>query len=262
MIKLIASDMDGTLLNGFGAKVDPEVFEMIRILKQKGIRFLAASGRQYPNLQRELEPVKHEIDYLCENGCLIMRHGHPLLKETMPDDAARELLTMFMEHPHYRPLVSGESTSYILAGDPWYYHHLTEEVHNDVTEVEDLFQIGEPYFKISALNTDYDEALRDMPKWCEHFRGRLTGVYGGNGYVDFSPLGVSKGSAIKKYMEYLGITPDEVMAFGDNYNDEAMLRSVKYSFAMESAPDDIKEFCYGTTASVRDTMKEWFQDLL
>ncbi len=262
MIKLIASDMDGTLLPEFGVPVDPEVFEIIRTLKKHGITFMAASGRQKPNLEKEFAPVKDEINYLCENGCLLFHDGEMLFKETMPQDTARELLRTILDTPGYQALVSGEETSYILSGDPDYYHHLHDEVGNDITVVDDLFAIGEPYFKISAHNNDYEKAVQDMTYWQRLFEGELTCVYGGNGYVDFTPHKVSKGVAITKYMEYLGLKRDEVMAFGDNYNDETMLESVDYSFAMARAPREIREFCYGTTDSVKDTLKEFFRELL
>ncbi len=262
MIKLIASDMDGTLLPHFGDTVDPEVYDIIKKLKKQGILFLAASGRQYPNLMREFEPVKHEINYLCENGCLVMHNRTPLLKEIMPQEIARELLQTILDRKGYRALVSGESTSYILKGDPDFYYHLHDEVRNEITEVDDLFAIGEPYFKISAYQADKRVAEAELPWWKSLYPEELTCVYGGNGYVDFTPPGVGKGSAITKYMEYLGITKDEVMAFGDNYNDETMLQSVTYSFAMENAPQDIKDICYGTTANVKETLKEFFAEML
>ncbi len=262
MIKLIASDMDGTLLPSFGVPVDPEVYDIIKKLKEHGVIFIAASGRQYANLQKEFEPVKEEINYLCENGCLLIHDGEVLIHETMPTETAKGLVQKILDTPGYTPLVSGVHTSYIVPNDPDFYNHIRYEVGNEVTKTDHLLDIGEPYFKISAYNKVHETALNEMPKWQSDYEGELTCVYGGNGYVDFSPLGVSKGITLTKYMNYLGFQKDEVMVFGDNYNDETMLRSVKYSFAMENAPDDIKAFCYGTTDSVKNTLKEYFKDLL
>ena len=61
MIRLIASDMDGTLLDEFG-NVPPETFELIHALHEKGIHFVASSGRRYDTLRWMFEPVAHEID--------------------------------------------------------------------------------------------------------------------------------------------------------------------------------------------------------
>ena len=63
MIRLIASDLDGTLL-GKDKKVPEEMFSLIGELKKKGILFAASSGRQYANIRRLFEPVKDEIAYI------------------------------------------------------------------------------------------------------------------------------------------------------------------------------------------------------
>ena len=68
MIYLIASDIDGTLLQGGQTRLDPALFDVIERLEQHGIRFAAASGRQYTNLRRLFAPVADKIDYICENG--------------------------------------------------------------------------------------------------------------------------------------------------------------------------------------------------
>ena len=70
MIRLIASDIDGTLLHNGAAEIDPVIFEEIHRLKQKGILFCPASGRQYHSLRRLFAPAADELTYLCENGAL------------------------------------------------------------------------------------------------------------------------------------------------------------------------------------------------
>ena len=72
MIHLIASDIDGTLLQGGQTRLDPALFDVIERLEQHGIRFAAASGRQYTNLRRLFAPVADKIDYICENGSLVI----------------------------------------------------------------------------------------------------------------------------------------------------------------------------------------------
>ena len=71
MIKLIASDIDGTLVENSTAVLHPEMFELIKKLKEKGILFCAASGRQYQSIANMFEPVKDDIIFLAENGAHI-----------------------------------------------------------------------------------------------------------------------------------------------------------------------------------------------
>lgn len=259
MIKLIASDMDGTLLPYVGAHVDPEMFDVIRTLKKHGVRFMTSSGRQYTNLTHEFQPVVHDIDFLCQNGCVVFHEGKLFMKEEMPQDIAHRLIDDFLNTPGYECLVDGVYTCYVLKGHDAFYHLLKDKVHNATEMVDDLHNIPEPYFKISGWRKDGDRALQEIERyWEPMYRGKLTCTYGGNGYVDFSPLHVSKGTAILKYMQKVGFKRDEVMAFGDNYNDEEMLDNVEYSFAMRRAPQEIKDFCYGVTDNVKDTIKEFF----
>lgn len=75
MIQYIASDVDGTLLHGHATTLNPELFDIIRQLKEHGIHFIAASGRQYKNLQRLFAPVKDDISYVAENGSMCVHDG-------------------------------------------------------------------------------------------------------------------------------------------------------------------------------------------
>ena len=58
MIKLIASDLDGTLLKEGTMDINPEIYDIIRKLKAKGIVFAAVSGREYDSIERVFAPVK------------------------------------------------------------------------------------------------------------------------------------------------------------------------------------------------------------
>ena len=93
MIKLIASDLDGTLLRNGAQALSPDVFPLIQKLKEKGIHFIAASGRQYASMWRLFEPVKDEISYITENGSLCI-HENQIMKRAFMD---RELGLRIME---------------------------------------------------------------------------------------------------------------------------------------------------------------------
>ena len=64
MIKLIASDIDGTLLPEGTHRLNPEIFQVIQKLKEKGVLFAAASGRHYISMSRLFEPVKNDIIFI------------------------------------------------------------------------------------------------------------------------------------------------------------------------------------------------------
>ena len=69
MIKLIACDMDGTLLDS-QKRLPPDISSVIRALKEQGVLFAVASGRQYAALRRDLKEIADDILFICENGAL------------------------------------------------------------------------------------------------------------------------------------------------------------------------------------------------
>ena len=75
MIKLIASDLDGTLLKEGTMDINPEIYDIIRKLKAKGIVFAAVSGREYDSIERVFAPVKDDIYFIAGNGGIISYQG-------------------------------------------------------------------------------------------------------------------------------------------------------------------------------------------
>ncbi len=78
MIKLIVSDVDGTLVPDGSAQINPELFDTILKLREKGIQFAIASGRQWYSVENTFEPVKKKIFYIADNGSYIGCCGREL----------------------------------------------------------------------------------------------------------------------------------------------------------------------------------------
>ena len=91
MIKLIASDLDGTLLQG-SPQVSPEMLELIPQMKASGILFAVASGRQYYSLKNLFSPVWEDMLFICENGALIMQGGQELSADQIPREWGLDLI--------------------------------------------------------------------------------------------------------------------------------------------------------------------------
>ena len=93
MIKLIASDLDGTLLYGRDNTVSEEMFEMIREMKKKGIIFAAASGRPYSSIRHLFREVADDIIYICESGSLVIDKGEVIFSKCIPWLALTKMLS-------------------------------------------------------------------------------------------------------------------------------------------------------------------------
>ena len=73
MIKLVASDVDGTLVPDGTFEINPEIYDVIKALKEKNITFVAASGRQYASLKKLFAPVADQILYIPDNGGFVRK---------------------------------------------------------------------------------------------------------------------------------------------------------------------------------------------
>ena len=89
MIKLVVSDIDGTLLEDGGRNLNPEYYDVILKLREKGMQFAAASGRQWISIERIFDPIKEKIFYLSDNGAYVGCHGRQLYAYTIERELAR-----------------------------------------------------------------------------------------------------------------------------------------------------------------------------
>lgn len=255
-IKLIACDLDGTLLLNGAQSLQPETCGLIRRLKnEKGILFCAASGRQYANLQRLFSPVKDDIAYICENGCLVYYQGRRIRKEVMDYALGQELLKAVMETEGAEVLLTGETVHYVQPKDIAYFYHMRDVVRNDVIQVPDILDTPEEYMKVSLYEKG---GLHDIEKWKERFGNRCTVVTGGGEWLDMMPRGVNKASGLRSLLEVLQIGPEEVMAIGDNDNDLEMLEFVGTPVAVYTARPAVRAAAEIET----DTVENLFRKLL
>ena len=100
-VKLIASDLDGTLLQNYMPDCSEEAIELITALTKKGVIFVPASGRQYFNLHNMFKKVDGDVMYLCENGALVFYQDKVLLKREFDRALALELCHMVIDDPKY-----------------------------------------------------------------------------------------------------------------------------------------------------------------
>ena len=150
MIKLIASDLDGTLLQNGAQELNPEIYDLILALKERGIHFAAASGRQYASERNLFKPIADEISYIAENGAVCI-HNNQIISITEIDrDLAFRIIDAIKQCPNCKPLVSCLNCCYIESGDDEYLYHIRHVVHNNVDTVDDFASIQEPILNRTA----------------------------------------------------------------------------------------------------------------
>ena len=154
MIRLVASDIDGTLLQGGARALSDELFGLIRVLKKRGILFCAASGRQYRSMRALFAQAEDDIAYLCENGAIVYRGGSVVSKLAMERADALALIGQIQAQEQCEVLISGADTSYLIPKHPDYVDHIRYFVGNHITRVKRAQDIPEDILKVSAYCRD------------------------------------------------------------------------------------------------------------
>lgn len=260
MIKLIACDLDGTLLQNGADQPNPELFPLIDALEKQGILFVAASGRQYGSLQKLFAPVRDRIAYVCENGALCFYRGKLIAESHIERSLGKKILRTIREKDGCEILLSGKNVSYLETTDQDYISHMKYVVGNNVMIVPDTTRVTEPFYKISMCNFKGTDCCQDYFK--ETFGDAVNVVTSGNIWLDMMVPGINKGTALRALADHLGIHPSECAAFGDNYNDVEMLEFAGESYAVDNAKPGIKKICKHHTPRVEDTLIQILDALL
>lgn len=239
MIRLIASDIDGTLLQAGQRNIDPVIFQEIRRLRRAGILFCPASGRQYGSMRRLFAPIADEVHYLCENGAVVYGPGSPgpVLGKTPMDRAlALELCQAILEEPDCEVLISGDNISYLCPKQQDFVDHMRYFVGNNVTIIPSPEDIQEDILKVAAYCRRGAEAER--PRLAPRWENRCRVAIAGWEWLDFNQT--DKGAGLRQLCAALDIGLDQVMAFGDSGNDLAMLELAGRPYLMDNAAPELR----------------------
>ena len=248
MIRLIATDMDGTLLNS--QKEIPKDFSAW-VCAHPGIYVAIASGRQYYTLYDEFPEICDRLIYIADNGALAFYQGEMIHKDVLAPEDVKRSLDAVSGLKGVTPIICGVRCAYMRPSRPeieaqghMYYHRLEF--------CEDLYAcIEQDEF---AKVTYYIENFRaaEVRKELGDLGERLIPIVSGRDWIDVNKKGVNKGNAIKEIQTAFGISPDESMAFGDYMNDYEMLSCCTESYAMENACPEIAKLAKHHTASNDD----------
>lgn len=249
VIKIIFSDMDGTLLDENG-QLPQEFDDTVAKLKERGIIFAPSSGRQYFSLFKTFEKYKDDFLFLAENGTLVMYKGKEVFSSTMPRETALDILKTSEDFDNILRVFCGKKNAYVLASqnkpeyiaelNKYFTHHIFVEKFEDVEDEPLKMSMFDPTGK--SVDTTYK--ILD-----KKFGAGMQVVLASDFWTDVINPNASKGVAVQNVQKIMGIMPDECAAFGDYLNDVQMLQAVTHSFAMSNAHPDLKKFAKYETVS-------------
>lgn len=251
MIKLIMSDMDGTLLDAAG-ELPVGFGELAAELKARGILFAPCSGRQYASLVRSFADYTDDFIFIAENGTLVKYRGEELAVNTVDRALELEVLDYMHGIPDVYEVFCGKNNGYTLADQQAeVFTGDLNKYYSNAAVVESFADVDDEPIKMSFFDGNGRAAETIYPRLVERYGDRLQISLSSAYWVDVMNLDINKGIAVQALQQRLGIKPSECAAFGDYLNDLELMGAVDYSFAMANAHEDIKRAArYETTSNL------------
>lgn len=248
MIKLILSDMDGTLLDE-EAKLPAGFDAMMAKLKERGVMFAPASGRQYYSLADSFADYADSFLFISDNGTMVRQHGKEIFSDVIEHQLALKILGRVTDHAGIYSVFCGKKKAYLLKEKhPEKYLDVLRNYYREIEFVDSFASVDDEPIKVSFFTPDADADTKIFPLFEE--TGKTMQVVLASAYwVDITNCGANKGMAVRRIQERLGLAPEECAAFGDYMNDKEMLESVYYSYAMANAYPEIKKIARFTAKS-------------
>ncbi len=236
-IKLVVSDMDGTLLNS-NHEVSSQFLKLFKELKNHHILFVAASGRPYYSITEKLDSIKDDIIIVAENGGIVIEKDKLLLSTPIKKEYLSQVESLINSNTHIHPVFCTKLKAYFKNASNGYIKLLSEYYPN-FTVIDSIDEVEEDIIKI-ALYHDDDSEKYIYPHF-KHLEPDYKVKISGKHWVDLSDDLANKGHAIELLQKTYNISPNETMIFGDYNNDIEMLKLATYSFAMENSHENVKK---------------------
>ncbi len=237
MIKLAATDLDGTLLDSKG-RLNKEIYDVIEKLKGMGAFFAAASGRQLMSIKKRFEKVDSDVIYIAENGGYVTYRGEELYAQTMDKALVDEILEHIERIKDARIFVCGKKYAYTDSRE--LKEFMEQPIFGyEMKLVDRLKNIDDDVLKIGLFDT-VDPREHSMKELNPIFQDKVHLTLSGYNSLDFLNPIVNKGEAVRRIQEKFGIKKEETVVFGDNFNDIEMFDRARESFAMKNADEYVR----------------------
>lgn len=285
MIKVIASDMDGTLLNEQHL-LNERTVHAVKKAQEAGIRFIVATGRNFEQTIHAMGDSGIICDFIVNSGAEIRNSKYEVLQSGSMNMQDCKAVYNILKNYSLMYLFVSENTDYCIGStkdreDELIQHILTFEKGMTeaearetslfksmlsktevVSSFEELADSGKPITKIFAASDDLKMLKEIENQLLENPNLAVASSFLNN--IEVTDINVQKGIVLKNYIESLGYTMDEVMVFGDSMNDYSML-SMDFgaTIAMANGADKVKEAAkYITKSNTEDGVAYVIEELL
>jgi Cof subfamily protein (haloacid dehalogenase superfamily) len=258
-IRLIAIDIDGTLLDNLG-KLPTANRDAVREAIDAGVEVALVTGRSFHHARPVAAALSDRVPLILNNGALIKQpDGQTSHLQLLDPMVTKEIIVKVREHRSGAALIFDRDgpNQYLYEGIDWQhpnrrrYYELNRQFMTEFSPLEDgltesplqlAFTGGVKEMQhLAVLVRNLDVATQVTVTLTEYEARDFS-------LLDITVIGCSKGSMLTAWLEHLGIDAKDVMAVGDNLNDREMLALVGHPVVMGNAVDELKVFGWPTTS--------------
>lgn len=270
-IKLIATDMDGTLLDPKGQVDLPRLEKILDQLEERGIRFVIATGNEIHRVKQLLGHLTERVVLIVANGARIFEGNQLLQAQTWDDDMVNRALEFFKGREcQDQFVVTSMNGGFVKEGTVFTQleNFMTPEMielfyqrMNFVEELESHLFGGVLKMSLVVGEERSDSVLEEINQL---FNGSVQAVSSGYGCIDILQAGIHKAWGLQELLKRWDIKAEEIMAFGDSENDVEMLQLAGIAYAMENADDKAKAVATdfapsNSQAGVYHVLEDWLE---
>lgn len=221
-MKLIACDLDGTLLLRGEEKLHRLIASEIEKILENNYIFCVASGRNYSELKRLLKDFENKIYFIANDGALIVNKGENIFEAPIDKESLKLIDNEknIVLHGKYLTFVESDSERFV--------RHIKEQYFGHTVRIDSLDEVNEPIYKITLYGKKDD--ISDLDR-----------VYCDKLMCEYVKSGINKGKALETLLNNLKINRADAAAVGDGLNDEEMFKLTGKSYVIASAPPKLKK---------------------
>ena len=270
-IKIIATDMDGTLLDPKGQLDLTRLEKILDKLDQRGIRFVIATGNEIHRMRQLLEHLVERVVLVVANGARIFENDELLQAQTWDDAMVDRALGHFKGREcQDQFVVTGMNGGFVKKGtvftelDKFMTPEMIEKLYqrmNFVDEFDPNLFGGVLKMSMVVGEERSDSVLQEIN---DLFDGHVRAVSSGYGCIDILQDGIHKAWGLVELLKRWNLKPEQIMAFGDSENDIEMLELAGISYAMENAEEAVKRVATkvapaNSQAGVYKVLENWLE---
>jgi len=270
-IKIVATDMDGTLLDPRGQLDLPRLEKILDKLDHRGVRFVIATGNEVHRMRQLLGHLAERVVLVVANGARIFENNELIQAQTWDDAMVDKALGNFKGREcQDQFVVTAMNGGFVKKGtvftelDKFMTPEMIEKLYQRMQFVDEFdSNLFGGVLKMSmVVGEERSESV--LQEINDLFDGHVRAVSSGYGCIDILQDGIHKAWGLVELLKRWNLKPEQIMAFGDSENDIEMLELAGISYAMENAEEAVKRVATkvapaNSQAGVYKVLENWLE---